>query len=57
MISKIALIERLKTVEQGIEQTKNLFQQLAGQKALLEGLLHEIEEKEKTGKLPEGSNV
>ena len=45
MISKQVLKERLENVEKGIEQTKNLFQQLAGQKALLEGLLQELEEK------------
>ena len=59
MITKDRLKKQLAEVEQGIEQTKNLFQQLSGQKALIEGLLNEIEEKEEkeTGKLPEGSDV
>ena len=58
MLTKKELEEKLKNVNDGIEQTKNVFQQLSGQKSLLEGIIHELIEKEKiSGELPEGNNL
>jgi len=57
MLTKKELEEKLKNVEQGLEQTKNVFQQLSGQKSLLEGLLNELKQKETPGQPPEGSDV
>ena len=58
MLTRKELEEKLKNVNDGIEQTKNVFQQLSGQKSLLEGIIHELIEKEKiSGKLPEGNNL
>ena len=58
MLTRKELEEKLKNVNDGIEQTKNVFQQLSGQKSLLEGIIHELIEKEKiAGKPPERSDV
>ena len=57
MLTKAELEEKLRNVEQGLEQTKNVFQQLSGQKSLLEGLLNELKQKENSGKPPEGSDI
>ena len=49
MINNIMIQKKLEDVNKGIEQAKNLFQQLVGQKLLLEGMLNEdTNEKPKT---------
>ena len=59
MLTKKDIEEKLKNVIDGIEQTKTVFQQLTGQKALLEGILHEYGQKEEKipRESPEGSGV